>query len=163
MENKKIMIPVILGVILLCGVIFTVVYKKTDGTITKEPEIETLAPKETQPVETRVVGGEESTLSDFDVNETKGREAGDGKDLMQLDVAVEQLIIDTSEDNESEVSSENLVDEADKELIDSNNMTGILMGEDSEEINAMLESITEKQRKEVEDNLTPEQIQQLLN
>lgn len=32
MENKKLMIPIILGVLLLCGIIFTVVYKKTSGT-----------------------------------------------------------------------------------------------------------------------------------
>lgn len=51
MENKKIMIPVILGVILLCGIVFTLVYKKTDGNISKEEVVQTLAQKETEPIE----------------------------------------------------------------------------------------------------------------
>lgn len=69
MENKKVMIPVILGVMLLCGIVFTLVYKKTDGNVNKEPPVvQTLAPKETEPIETRVAG--ENTLKDFEVNET---------------------------------------------------------------------------------------------
>lgn len=70
MENKKVMIPVILGVMLLCGIVFTLVYKKTSGTISKEPEIQTLAPKETEPIETRV-GTDKKGVEDFEVNETK--------------------------------------------------------------------------------------------
>lgn len=52
MENKKVMIPIILGVLLLCGIIFTVVYKKTSGqNPNDQPEVQTLAPKETKPIE----------------------------------------------------------------------------------------------------------------
>lgn len=46
MENKKIMIPIVLGVVLLCGIIFTVVYKKTDGNTGKGEVVQTLASKE---------------------------------------------------------------------------------------------------------------------
>ncbi len=69
MENKKVMIPVILGVMLLCGIVFTLVYKKTSGTISKEPPVvETLAPKEKEPIETRV-GTDKKGVEDFEVNE----------------------------------------------------------------------------------------------
>ena len=52
MENKKVMIPIVLGVLLLCGIIFTVVYKKTSGqNPNDQPEVQTLAPKETKPIE----------------------------------------------------------------------------------------------------------------
>lgn len=69
--EKKFLIPTILGVLLLCGIIFTVVYKKTSGTSPNDqPEVQTLAPKETKPIETRVSGNNQG-LDDFDVNETK--------------------------------------------------------------------------------------------
>ena len=45
--EKKFLIPTILGVLLLCGIIFTVVYKKTSGSSpNNEPVVQTLAPKE---------------------------------------------------------------------------------------------------------------------
>lgn len=70
MENKKLMIPIILGVLLLCGIIFTVVYKKTSGVNPNDiQEEQTLAPKETKPVETKIVGEDNQGLDDFDVNE----------------------------------------------------------------------------------------------
>ena len=52
MENKKLLVPIVLGAILLCGIVFTLVYKKTSEDPFKEPEIQTLAPKETKPIET---------------------------------------------------------------------------------------------------------------
>lgn len=63
MENKKVMIPIVLGVLLLCGIIFTVVYKKTSGqNPNDQPEVQTLAPKETKPIETRISTDETDTI-----------------------------------------------------------------------------------------------------
>ena len=56
MENKKLLIPIILGVVLLLGIVFTLVYKKTSEDPFKEPEVQTLAPKETKPIETKEIG-----------------------------------------------------------------------------------------------------------
>lgn len=70
MENKKLIITIILGVLFLCGIIFTVVYKKTSGTNPNDiQEEQTLAPKETEPIETKIVGEDSQGLDDFDVNE----------------------------------------------------------------------------------------------
>lgn len=70
--ERKFLIPTILGVLLLCGIIFTVVYKKTSGTSPNdEPVVQTLAPKETEPIETKVSGQDNQGLDDFDVNEIK--------------------------------------------------------------------------------------------
>lgn len=70
MENKKVMIPIILGVLLLCGIIFTVVYKKTSGVNPNDiQEEQTLAPKETEPIETKIAVENNQGLDDFDVNE----------------------------------------------------------------------------------------------
>ena len=50
--EKKFLIPTVLGVLFLCGIIFTVVYKKTSGpSPNDEPVVQTLAPKETEPIE----------------------------------------------------------------------------------------------------------------
>lgn len=69
--EKKFLIPTVLGVLLLCGVIFTVVYKKTSGPLPNDqPVVQTLAPKETDPIETRVTT-DNNNLTDFEVNETK--------------------------------------------------------------------------------------------
>ena len=69
--EKKILIPTVLGVLLLCGIIFTVVYKKTSGPLPNDqPVVQTLAPKETEPIETRVTT-DNNNLTDFEVNETK--------------------------------------------------------------------------------------------
>lgn len=49
--EKKFLIPIILGVLLLCGIVFTVVYKNTSGSsLNNDPVVQTLAPKETEPV-----------------------------------------------------------------------------------------------------------------
>lgn len=70
--ERKFLIPTILGVLLLCGIIFTVVYKKTSGpSPNDEPVVQTLAPKETEPIETRVTTDNNNNLTDFEVNETK--------------------------------------------------------------------------------------------
>lgn len=71
MKEKKFMIPIILGVLLLCGIVFTVVYKTTSGTNPNEiREEQTLAPKETKPVETKIVVEEsDRPLEDFEINE----------------------------------------------------------------------------------------------
>lgn len=70
MKEKKFMIPIILGVLLLCGIVFTVVYKTTSGTNPNEiREEQTLAPKETKPIETKVVEDSGRPLEDFEINE----------------------------------------------------------------------------------------------
>ncbi len=48
MENKKIIIPIVLGAVLLLGIVFTVVYKSTSKDPFEKPAVETLAPKETK-------------------------------------------------------------------------------------------------------------------
>lgn len=84
MENKKVMIPIVLGVLLLCGIIFTVVYKKTSGpSPNDQPVVQTLAPKETKEIETRVSGSSNSSLDEFDVNETKAPSAKSLDELME--------------------------------------------------------------------------------
>ena len=68
MENKKLLVPIVLGAILLCGIVFTLVYKKTSEDPFKEPEIQTLAPKETKPIETKVQTEKGNNINDFIVN-----------------------------------------------------------------------------------------------
>lgn len=115
MENKKVMIPVILGVMLLCGIVFTLVYKKTDGNVNKEPPVvQTLAPKETEPIETRVAG--ENTLKDFEVNETKK--------------LPKSIIVD----NSGEVLSEEEAKEYEKSIADSMKLETITKEDGSEVI-----------------------------
>lgn len=70
--EKKFLIPIVLGVLLLCGIVFTVVYKNTSGSNPNEqPEVQTLAQKETEKAEVRVGNDKENKLDDFDVNDTK--------------------------------------------------------------------------------------------
>ncbi len=119
MENKKILIPIIIGIALLCGIVFTLVYKKTSEDPFKEPEIQTLAPKETKPIETKVQTENSNSLDEFDINETKGREAGDGKDIFELieennsEDGTEENIEESENNNESisessSISNENI-------------------------------------------------------
>ena len=73
--EKKFLIPIILGVLLLCGIVFTVVYKNTSGSSpNNDPIVQTLAPKETEPVETKVVSGDKEFLEDFNINKVKPNE-----------------------------------------------------------------------------------------
>lgn len=101
MENKKIMIPVILGVILLCVIVFTLVYKKTDGNISKEEVVQTLAPKETEPIETNVAGENNQGLDDFDVNEIKPVET-----IETTEMELSNNIVIANTDNESAINNE---------------------------------------------------------
>jgi len=72
MENKKILIPIILGSALLLGIVFTLVYKKTNEDPFKEPVVSTLAPKETEtPIETKVQVDNSNSLEEFDINKIK--------------------------------------------------------------------------------------------
>ena len=64
--EKKYLIPTIIGVLLLCGIVFTVVYKKGNPSGNK-PQVETLAPKETEPIETKTSGRENSSTASEDV------------------------------------------------------------------------------------------------
>ena len=116
MENKKVMIPVILGVMLLCGIVFTLVYKKTSGTISKEPEIQTLAPKETEPIETRVAG--ENTLKDFEVNEAKSLDELSGGKVFAYNYELEEILdTETKIDEEVIKNVETLSDEEINKII----------------------------------------------
>lgn len=116
MENKKVMIPVILGVMLLCGIVFTLVYKKTSGTISKEPEIQTLAPKETEPIETRVAG--ENTLKDFEVNEAKSLDELSGGKVFDYNYELEEILdTETKIDEEVIKNVETLSDEEINKII----------------------------------------------
>lgn len=99
MEDKKIMVPVVLGVILLCGIVFTLVYKKTDGTLNNnKQEVQTLAPKETEIIENKVIVKEtKGNLDDFDINEIKP--------------------VETIETIEMELSNDIIVEDKDNELV----------------------------------------------
>lgn len=98
MENKKIMIPIVLGVLLLCGIIFTVVYKKTSGpSPNDQPVVQTLAPKESKEVETRVTGESSGNLTDFDVNKAYEH----AETAAQVMISVTDSIEDYEEKKES--------------------------------------------------------------
>ena len=72
MENKKFLIPIILGSALLLGIVFTLVYKKTSEDPFKEPEIQTLAPKTTETqIETKIQVENGNNIEEFNINETK--------------------------------------------------------------------------------------------
>lgn len=103
MENKKILIPIILGSALLLGIVFNLVYKKTSEDPFKEPEVQTLATKETKEkeVETKVVGENNQGLNDFDVNEIKPVETIETTEMEFSN----NVIIETT-DNESVINNE---------------------------------------------------------
>lgn len=110
MKEKKFMIPIILGVLLLCGIVFTVVYKTTNGTNPNEiQEEQTLAPKETKPVETKVVEESDRPLEDFEINEELREKTLDdlGGGVVIVTGDIEESSInneDASIDNENESS-----------------------------------------------------------
>ena len=123
--EKKFLIPTVLGVLLLCGVIFTVVYKKTSGTSPNDqPVVQTLAPKETEPIETRVTTDNNNNLTDFEVNETKEPPKSiivdkDGKALSEEEaLKYEESIADSMrlETVTKEDGSEAIVDANDNEI-----------------------------------------------
>ena len=122
--EKKILIPTVLGVLLLCGIIFTVVYKKTSGPLPNDqPVVQTLAPKETDPIETRVTT-DNNNLTDFEVNETKEPPKSiivdsDGKALSEEEaIKYEESIADSVrlEIVTKEDGSEAIVDANDNEI-----------------------------------------------
>lgn len=100
MKEKKFMIPIILGVLLLCGIVFTVVYKTTSGTEpNKIREEQTLAPKETKPIETKVVEESDRPLEDFEINEELREKT--------LDDLGGGVVIVTEDIEESSINNEN--------------------------------------------------------
>ncbi len=123
--EKKFLIPTVLGVLLLCGIIFTVVYKKTSGpSPNDQPVVQTLAPKETEPIETRVTTDNNNNLTDFEVNETKEPPKSiivdnDGKALSEEEaIKYEESIADSMklETVTKEDGSEAIVDANDNEI-----------------------------------------------
>lgn len=173
MENKKVMIPVILGVMLLCGIVFTLVYKKTSGTISKEPEIQTLAPKETEPIETRVAG--ENTLKDFEVNEAKSLdELSGGKVFINNSELEEILDTETKVGEEVTENNETLSDEEINKIIqeqvalqtarpyDSQNDTEVYSDEELESI--ANETVSDLSKYEMDTSYLddPEKVQEIL-
>lgn len=173
MENKKVMIPVILGVMLLCGIVFTLVYKKTSGTISKEPEIQTLAPKETEPIETRVAG--ENTLKDFEVNEAKSLdELSGGKVFINNSELEEILDTETKVGEEVTENNETLSDEEINKIIqeqvalqtarpyDSQNDTEVYSDEELESIANETVSDLSKYEMDMSYLDDPEKVQEML-
>ena len=117
MENKKVMIPVILGVMLLCGIVFTLVYKKTDGNVNKEPPVvQTLAPKQKEEIETRVASKEENDLEDFEVNEAKSLDELLGENQVEINTQVEESNSDISESENNNTSTESLSEDEIKQI-----------------------------------------------
>lgn len=123
--EKKFLIPTVLGVLFLCGIIFTVVYKKTSGpSPNDQPVVQTLAPKETEPIETRVTTDNNNNLTDFEVNETKEPPKSiivdnDGKALSEEEaIKYEESIADSMklETVTKEDGSEAIVDANDNEI-----------------------------------------------
>lgn len=119
MKEKKFMIPIILGVLLLCGIVFTVVYKTTSGTDPNEiREEQTLASKETKPVETKVVEESDRPLEDFEINEELREKTLDdlGGGVVIVTGDIEESSIDNEDasmdnENESSETSETLSNE----------------------------------------------------
>ena len=101
MENKKFLIPIILGSALLLGIVFTLVYKKTSEDPFKEPEIQTLAPKETKPIETKVQTENGNNINDFIVNEIKPVET-----IETTEMEFSNNIVIANTDNESVINNE---------------------------------------------------------
>lgn len=162
MENKKVMIPVILGVILLCGIVFTVVYKKTSSTSPNDQHVvETLAPKETKEIETKVVEEDRGSLKDFEINEEVREktldELGGG-----IVVAIDNME-ESNKDNSISSSKDNqeLSTESSNENIGESNITSeTLSNEEVESIrNQYLDwSITiQKEDESYDDLFTPEE------
>lgn len=172
--EKKFLIPVILGVMLLCGIVFTIVYKKTDGNIGKEqPVIETLAPKETKEVETRVVG--ENTLKDFEVNEAKSLDELSGGKVFVYNSELEEVLdTETKLDEEVIKSSETLSDEEINKIVqeqielqtarpyNSENDTEMISEEERESIEAETESDLSKYEMDTSYLDDPERVQEIL-
>lgn len=143
--EKKFLIPVILGVMLLCGIVFTIVYKKTDGDVGKEqPVIQTLAPKEKEPIETRITTDNKG-VEDFEVNEA----------IKETEIQVgikEEDIIDDYEGYEESMNMESEESSIEETYSLSDEQQVMATSEVSEEINQGVEGgIREYTRKQAED------------
>lgn len=151
---------------LLCGIVFTIVYKKTDGNIGKEqPVIQTLTPKETKEVETRVVGENKGSLEDFEVNEAKSLDELLGENQVEINTQAEKSNnevggsenVDTEKNN---TSSESLSDDEIKKIQEqviedySKEKDTEVIGMDSELFNAM----QDKYEQELEEELSDEEM-----
>lgn len=164
MENKKVMIPVILGVMLLCGIVFTIVYKKTDGNVGKEqPVVQTLAPKETEPIETRI-STDNKGVEDFEVNEAKSLDELLGENQVEINTQAESNKeasgsenVDTEKNNTSTESlSDDEIKQIQKQVIEdySEEKDTEVIGMDSELFNAM----QDKYKQELEEELSDEEM-----
>lgn len=174
MENKKVMIPVILGVMLLCGIVFTLVYKKTSGNVGKEPPVvQTLAPKETEPIETRVA--EENTLKDFEVNEAKSLDELSGEKVFAYNYELEEILdTETKVGEEVTENNETLSDEEINKIIqeqvalqtarpyDSQNDTEVYSDEELESIANETEGDLSKYEMDTSYLDDPEKVQEIL-
>lgn len=162
MKEKKFVIPIILGVLLLCGIVFTVVYKTTSGTNPNEiREEQTLAPKETKPVETKIVVEEsDRPLEDFEINEELREKTLD--DLGGGVVIVTGDIEESSIDNEeSSINNENA--SIDNENV-SNETSETLSNEDIESIREQYldwQITVYKEDDSYEELFTPEEIESI--
>jgi hypothetical protein len=174
MENKKVMIPVILGVMLLCGIVFTLVYKKTSGTISKEPEIQTLAPKETEPIETRI-STDNKGVEDFEVNEAKSLDELSGGKVFAYNYELEEILdTETKVGEEVTENNETLSDEEINKIIqeqvalqtarpyDSQNDTEVYSDEELESIANETEGDLSKYEMDTSYLDDPEKVQEIL-
>lgn len=151
MENKKVLIPVIIASILLLGIVFTLVYKKTSEDPFKEPEVQTLAPKETKQIETKVQTENGNNIEDFNINETKELPKAviinDNNEILNDEEAIKyeesisdslKLEIETKEDGSEvmvDVSGNEIGVEADTGEQAQETMSGQVMEEIQEDIN----------------------------
>lgn len=174
MENKKILIPIIIGIALLCGIVFTLVYKKTSEDPFKEPEIQTLAPKETKPIETKV-STEHNGVEDFEVNEAKSLdELSGGKVFINNSELEEILDTETKVGEEVTENNETLSDEEINKIIqeqvalqtarpyDSQNDTEVYSDEELESIANETEEDLSKYEMDMSYLDDPEKVQEIL-
>lgn len=128
--EKKFLIPIVLGVLLLCGIVFTVVYKNTSGSNPNEqPEVQTLAQKETEKAEVRVGNDKENKLDDFDINEIKPIET---IGTTEMEIANIDNIIEVAEaannSNSDYKSSESVSEDASSNQQVSSNTSTVTVG-----------------------------------
>lgn len=174
MENKKILIPIIIGIALLCGIVFTLVYKKTSEDPFKEPEVQTLAPKETEPIETRV-STDNKGVEDFEVNEAKSLdELSGGKVFINNSELEEILDTETKVGEEVTENNETLSDEEINKIIqeqvalqtarpyDSQNDTEVYSDEELESIANETEEDLSKYEMDMSYLDDPEKVQEIL-
>lgn len=162
MKEKKFVIPIILGVLLLCGIVFTVVYKTTSGTNPNEiREEQTLAPKETKPVETKIVVEEsDRPLEDFEINEELREKT--------LDDLGGGVVIVTGDIEESSIDNENAsIDNEDASMDNENESSETSETLSNEDIESIREQYLDyqitvyKEDDSYEELFTPEEIESI--